>query len=408
MDIQNTSKMKHGFIASIMMIFTLLYVFCYQFNYPFTSTVFLYASFGCMLIYVTLTRFLKLGRQFYLLFLVILVSWFGVAYTDNQEMGQREGILLLVMLLYVLVLSQDNVLVRNMRKALFLCSFVVLAGVLIQFTVPDAFNSFMSPILRSDCYEQLKRSYNVDGAYAGFSAYTPDAAYFSSLIFGFSILNVLENRNNKSRLRKIILLILAFLSVFVVILTSKRGLIVAMLAAIALTVMIGKKKSPKTILAFGAIIVVGIFLVYYIASTNTTVDLFLRRFDVSESRDITTGRTDMWLAALETFGDTNPLIGKGTGATYTIEDAGMHNIYLQIFYDHGIIGFLIYVVFFVYNLRKAIINNDSHSLFIQFVMLIYGISGNPIYSNSFFITYITYTVFNYQESYELDAEGELS
>ena len=221
-------------------------------------------------------------------------------------------------------------------------------------------------------------------------------------------MNVLENRNNKSRLRKIILLILAFLSVFVVILTSKRGLIVAMLAAIALTVMIGKKKSPKTILAFGAIIVVGIFLVYYIASTNTTVDLFLRRFDVSESRDITTGRTDMWLGALETFGNTNPLIGKGTGATYTIEDAGMHNIYLQIFYDHGIIGFLIYVVFFVYNLRKAIINNDSHSLFIQFVMLIYGISGNPIYSNSFFITYITYTVFNYQESYELDAEGELS
>ena len=145
MDIQNTFKIKYGFVASMMMIFTLLYVFCYQFNYPFTSTVFLYASFGCMLIYVVLTRFLKVRGQFYLLFLIIVVSWFGVAYTDNQEMGQREAILLLVMLLYVLVLSQDDVLGKNMRKALFVCSFSVLVGVLIQYTAPHAFNCFMSP-----------------------------------------------------------------------------------------------------------------------------------------------------------------------------------------------------------------------------------------------------------------------
>ncbi len=408
MEFQNTFQMRHRIVASLMIVSTLLYVFCYQFNYPFTSTIFLYALFGFMLIYVFLTRFLKLKGQFYLLFLLIIVSWIGVAYTDNQEMGRREAILLLVMLLYVLALSQDNALVQNMRKAIYLCSFVVLSGVLIQYTIPTAFNLFMRALLRADCYDQLLRSYTVDGAYAGFSAYTPDEAYFSALIFGFSILNVLDNKTNKSRFRKILPLVLAFLSVFVVILTSKRGLIVAMLVAIVLTVLIGKKSSPKTIIAFGAIVVIGILLIYCIADSNVAVDLFLQRFDVSGGEDITTGRMDMWMEAMDAFKGTNLLIGKGTGATYTIEDAGMHNIYLQIFYDHGIIGFVVYAIFFAYNLRKAITCNDTKSLFIQFVMLIYGVSGNPIYSNSFFITYITYTVFNYQNPYELKAEGELS
>ena len=394
MHCQNMPRMKHSYIAFLLIGFTLLYVFCYQFNYPFTSTAFLYISFGFMLIYVVLTGFLKLGWQFYLLSLISVVSWIGVVYTDNQKMGQREAILLLVMLLYVLAFSLDNVLAMNMRKAIFFSSFVVMSGVLIQYLIPTKFNLFMSTLLRADCYEQLLHSFSVDGAYAGFSAYTSDAAYFSALVFGFSILDVLENRNDRSLFKITISLVLIFLSVFVVILTSKRGLIVAMLASIVLTVLIEKKTSTKTVFAFGIIVVLGIVLVYYMSNSNVAVDLFLQRFDVSDSRDFTNGRMDMWLDALEEFKDANPFIGKGTGATYTIEDAGMHNIYLQIFYDHGIIGFIIYAIFFVYNLRKAIIYNDTQSLFIQFVMLIYGISGNPIYSNSFFITYIVYTVFN--------------
>lgn len=399
---RNIVTSQHRVIEFLICFFTLMYVFCYQFNYPFTSTLFLYASFGSMIIYACLTRILKLERQFVVMFLLALVSFIGVLYTDNQERGQREAILLLVMLLYALILSQDIALSNKLRKYIYICSFLVMLGVLIQYAAPTPFNSFMQSFLRADCYEQLMWSFKVDGAYAGLSAYTPDAAYFSTLIFGFSIFRFLNISESRGKRGKLIALVLAFCAVFVVILTSKRGLIVAMIGALVLTVLIMKKSSPKTIVAFGFVLVVGIVLVYFLSDSNVAIQMFLQRFDVSDGHDLTTGRMAMWEKALETLGRGISLIGKGTGSTYTIWEAGMHNIYLQIYYDHGLLGLIVYLAFFIYNLQQAIRCKDEQSLYVQFVMLIYGISGNPIYSNSFFIVYITYTVLNYQESNEAE------
>ena len=242
----------------------------------------------------------------------------------------------------------------------------------------------------------------MDGAYAGFSAYTPDAAYFSTLIFGFSIFRFLGINEREERRGRFITLILVFCAVFVVILTSKRGLVVAMLGALFFTILIVKKCSLKTIMAFGSVFIIGIVFVYFLSSSNTTVSLFLQRFDPTGGKDLTTGRTVMWKQALESLGGGINLVGKGTGSTYSLWEAGMHNIYLQIYYDHGLIGLIIYVIFFTYNLHKAIRCKDEQSLYVQFVMLIYGVSGNPIYSNSFFIVYVTYTALNYQESNEAE------
>ena len=82
----------------------------------------------------------------------------------------------------------------------------------------------------------------------------------------------------------------------------------------------------------------------------------------------------------------------GTGSAYRIYDTGLHNIYLQLFYDHGIVGAGIYVVFFLYNLRLAIKRKEPMQIYIQMLMLVYGMSGNPIYSNSFFIVYVIFSV----------------
>lgn len=393
---------QHKVIEFLICFFTLMYVFCYQFNYPFSSTIFLYASFVSMIIYACQTRILKLERQFFVMSLLALVSLIGVLYTDNQERGQREAVLLLVMLLYALVLSLDVALLKRLRKYIYVCSFIVMLGVLIQYADPTAFNSFMQSFLRADCYEQLIWSFNVDGAYAGFSAYTPDAAYFSTLIFGFSIFRFLGINEREERRGRFITLILVFCAVFVVILTSKRGLVVAMLGALFFTILIVKKCSLKTIMAFGSVFIIGIVFVYFLSSSNTTVSLFLQRFDPTGGKDLTTGRTVMWKQALESLGGGINLVGKGTGSTYSLWEAGMHNIYLQIYYDHGLIGLIIYVIFFTYNLHKAIRCKDEQSLYVQFVMLIYGVSGNPIYSNSFFIVYVTYTALNYQESNEAE------
>lgn len=81
----------------------------------------------------------------------------------------------------------------------------------------------------------------------------------------------------------------------------------------------------------------------------------------------------------------------GTGSAYDIYETGLHNIYLQILYDHGLLGLIVYLAFFAYNLFMAIKRRDSMSIFVQCLILTYGVSGNPIYSNSFFFAYIIFS-----------------
>lgn len=401
MDINSNNKLKYGFIAYPTIVFLLIYVFCYQFAYPFTSTVFLYLSFLCMLIYLFVTRLIVITTQIKMFIGILAVSWIGIVYTNNSSEGMREAIILSVIVILMLVVAQDKNYLVKVKKAVYFCSFIVMIGVLIQSIIPDQFLDFMQKILRSDCYEQMRWSYRVDNAYAGFSAYTPDAAYFSALIFGFVMLDLLKAKSNATKKYLLLDIILSILALYSVILTSKRGLAVALILAFVLTYLIMKRMSVKAILSIVIIVCIGMLALYFFSDNNTAVSLFLQRFDAAEGTDLTTGRTTIWANAISAC--TNWIWGMGTGSAYTIFSAGLHNIYLQLIFEHGVLGFLIYIAFFIYNLKNAIANNNPRSIYVQLIMLLYGFTGNPIYSTSFFIVYILYTIISIDDLGEMQA-----
>lgn len=381
-------SVKNGIIAYPAILSLVLYVFCYQFAYPFSSTFFLYIAFAGLVVWLFFGQKIYLSTQMLLMGLVTLVSAVGVIYTDNPAKGNREAILTAVTFVFLIALAQDNTLLGKLKKIVCVCSFVVLFGVMFQYLFSDAVNSLLGNLLRADCYEHLMWSYTVDGAYAGFSAYTADAAYFVAVLFGFMIFGWLQNPEMPIW-DKVFRLVVGGLSVFAVILTSKRGVAVALLIALVMTYMIWKRVSAKTMVKMILLIVACAIVLFLVSQQNAIVRVFIERFDSADG-DITTGRSEIWKSAIEAF--RNAIFGMGTGSAYTVYDAGLHNIYLQLFYDHGVIGALIYVMFFLYNLVGAIRRREPMSIYVQLLMLVYGMSGNPIYSNSFFIIYVIFSV----------------
>lgn len=378
-------KMSYACVAYPMLIFLMLYVFAYHLAYPFSSTIFLYIAFGCSAVYLCLKQRFMVNNQIYALTLVVFVSACGLFYTDNFSAGLRETILNAVILTIFITVMQDSVLLKKMKKVIFYCCMVVLAGVLLHYLLKDSFNVLMKRCIRADCYENLILSYTVDGAYAGFSAYVADAAYFCAVLYGFVFFDLLENSKNFSKKGKYLRIITVVLCVFAIILTSKRGLIVALAISCIFTYVIWKKASFKTIVTICTACALAYIFVLILGKNNEAIGNFLARFDTSENGDITTGRTEIWAIALEHL--TNVVFGMGTGSTNTILKSGCHNIYLQILYEHGFIGLTIYIYFFIYNLKTAIQRRQPFSMYIQLVLLVYGISGNPIYSTSFFTIY---------------------
>ena len=164
----------------------------------------------------------------------------------------------------------------------------------------------------------------------------------------------------------------------------------ALSVSFVFTYMLWKKASFKTIVTICTVLVLSYILVIILEKNNEAIGHFLARFDTSENGDITTGRTKIWAIALNHL--TNVVFGMGTGSTNTILKNGCHNIYLQLLYEHGFIGLTIYIYFFAYNLKNAIKRKEPFSMYVQLVLLVYGISGNPIYSTSFFVIYIICSV----------------
>ena len=385
---KKVTVVKNGMIAYPAILSLVLYVFCYQFAYPFSSTLFLYVAFASFAVWLILGQKVYLSTQMFLMGLVTLVSLVGVVYTDNPAKGNRESILTAVTFVFLIAFAQDNALLGKMKKIICMCTSAVLIGVMLQYLFSGTVNKLLGNLLRSDCYEHLMWSYSVDGAYAGFSAYTADAAYFVAVLFGFMIFGWLENPQMPVR-NKVFRLVVGGLSVFAVILTSKRGVAIALLVALLMTYMIWNRMSAKTIFKVILLIALCAIALFILSQQNEIVGAFIERF-YSGDGDFTTGRSEIWKRAAEAL--QNSVFGMGTGAAYTIYDSGLHNIYLQLFYDHGFIGALIYVVFFLYNLIEAIKRREPMPIYVQLLMLVYGMSGNPIYSNSFFIIYAIFSV----------------
>lgn len=383
------NKNKHKILSAIIITCGLLYIFAYQFKLPFKADLFLYGMVVGLIAMTFVTRQISMSNHGVMFILVAISSFIGVSYTTMPTEGLREAILF-TFFAGMFVLSLTNpVLVKSFTKWIYLVSIVVMLSSIVQFMMPMWFVRLAGKILRYDAYEQFAWSYVVDNAYAGISAYTSNTTFSAAIVFGTSFLNIVYKKEKPIIKNKVLNIVLLCLSMFAIILCSKRGIFIATIAALVV-LLFYLYRGRNFLLKFvgvAAVLVVVLTVLYY---TNDFVAAFLNRFT---GDNILTGRDEIYETLLNDLRGGDLLIGWGTGATYRLASSGAHNIYIQILYDHGIIFSIPYYVFLIYNYRLAFRNKCPISIFVQTMFLVYGLGGNPLYSNMFVIIYSYYVLY---------------
>ena len=155
----------------------------------------------------------------------------------------------------------------------------------------------------------------------------------------------------------------------------------------------------------------------------------LRLLNDSDSGDITNGRTGLWAYAFLLFRN-NPVFGigwvnyKNTMQLFTGYDRAInvHNIYIQLLCETGLIGFAIFIVFFVFAfattvrtyrfIRKnnGIADAEMQTLMaiavaVQSFFILYGLTGNPLYDALVFVPYFGSVAYSHSCERRLSYEG---
>ena len=292
---KSKSKNEHRIVSLLIVACGLLYVFAYQFRLPFEADTFLYGMVGGLAVLVILTQRVALPKQGVLFLLVALVSLFGWSYTTMPEEGQREAILF-VFFAGVFILSYANTgLIKTFTKWIYLCSIVVALSSIVQFLLPMPFAWFLSLLAKKEAYHQFAWSYVIDNAYAGIAAYTANTTFSAAIVCGYSFLNIVGKNEQPVIKNKVLNIILLALSLFAIILCSKRGVFVATLVALVVLLFYLYRGKGFVLKFCGAAAVMALTLAI-LYQANDTVAAFLNRF---VGDDITTGRDEIYKTIIE-------------------------------------------------------------------------------------------------------------
>lgn len=337
--------------------------------------------------------FLTKSTKIFLMF--VIFSFFSIIYTINLTATTYTLFLIIVCFLIKIFFENMTInrkIIDDFIKILLIFSGVHVFSTLIYFVNSSFIQKILPYILTSDGL-----AYNLSlfkyGCIAGITSDHGINAIFISIFISILSALILKKFNFKY-------LLLFALGWVALLLTGKRGPLLANFIAFVILFMTINKKNPKKIqhfILFCFLIFVSIMIIKFVPSINFT----FQRFQNSNSADqLLNGRESSYKAMIANF-NSHFLIGTGLRSTLTINNNNDgHNIYLQLLSESGIIGFLICNIFFVYNLKavwkkKTICSNIS--LFYQIWFLIYGFSGNPFYYLPTLLIYLLFTNIHFIE-----------
>ena len=201
--------------------------------------------------------------------------------------------------------------------------------------------------------------------------------------------------------------LLFLISVAALLLSGKRAHTVFGLTALYLCYFAYNSNAKKSRLVKCIGVLLGALTVFAVASycVPALATVVFRFIDTAETGDMSVGRVDVWLKAFSMFGK-HSLVGIGWGQY--VNQGGwfwnIHNIYIQLLVETGIIGFIIYCGWFLFHLvrtwstySKMRVNSQDYmnkdyclmnfSLAMQIFFLLYGFTGNPLYDREMFVPY---------------------
>jgi len=143
--------------------------------------------------------------------------------------------------------------------------------------------------------------------------------------------------------------ILLALSIVFVLSTGKRSSVVAIpLVALFYLLSLHARKlrhlSVKAWCLIGMVLTGLVYCFVYLYNNSTLFDVLIEKTEkLSVEGNISNGRTELWTVALQTF-ESSPLFGAGLKSIYKSIGVDVHNTYLQILAETGLLGFLIFSI----------------------------------------------------------------
>lgn len=380
-------------ISKIVLNILILYVL---WNYIFTMTntswfkaVYYFMIFSLFVIVSALLIFKPRIIEFRLLlwfpFLVMVIY-------ENIKLDNYEGSIYFLICFIILLLSKYVSFNKIISLKLFSISgFIIIIGILFQIIFPGIYNDHIATFFKNT-NDIIYWSHGY--GYAGFS-YQLGVTAIILLYCEGSILYAYD-RNRKNYFVYIVLIVLFIL------LSGKRTItILAILLPLIIFIVdnnIDRKKLFNIILA---LIVLLLILYFFLINVNLFIDSkILGRFattiiDIENGIDASSNRVNLYNEAFNML-NTNKAFGIGLGQfkLHSAFSTDVHNTYLQILCEQGIVGFVLYIVPLALNLFYTIhINkqydyyNNKFSLFIQLFIVLYGITGNVMVNEICYIIY---------------------
>ena len=328
----------------------------------------------------------------------LLFLWAGVLYSVDKNATMDYCITLSIYSIFLVARLRVD-FYSLLYKCLYAILFVLMISIYINGFVPNLMTGPLSFLVASGGKEALNSEVS-SGIYSGLFADRASAAFGMNLGFIISLSSFLNNYKKKHLFASI----LFFAAIFF---TGKRTLAIIPVVLVFLALIFISKGNLRKIYIFITAILTSFIGIILIAFPQILMSL-----DRTGTGDLTTGRdTILWPVAFDMF-NSHKLLGTGINTfnsviqsqnpnNLTLSNWGFHahNIYIQFLGEVGIIGTLLLCTAIIYFLVKTVktihkAQNSKYktlatiSLLIQFLWIIYGLTGNTFYYSSQFLCYI--------------------
>jgi len=250
------------------------------------------------------------------------------------------------------------------------------------------------------------------GEYAGITGhYSTNATMLANGVIPCVSLCLVRIKNSNKTTRKELnrdLCLLAFLFI-ALLLSGKRAhflfSVCAVLVAMYFYTSNEKNRFAKYLLVISAGVFCGLIAYYTVPAIN---NLFSRFSNLSEGVSVLK-RYELWGAAIEAFKE-HPILGNGW-SSFPNSIGGRvgyfgytHNVYLELLCEVGIVGFVVFLTFFIINIVQTLrlvtsisFNKSNTSVTVQYLLLfsliyqiyflMYCMTGNPLYDVYVYMPY---------------------
>ena len=392
----NNAVMKTQTINTALMKMAVIFPFI-EYIFTYTKLNFLTISFAyvALMFVFGLMLFLKNGGA------VRFIGWlpFCVCVAFNKFQGSLSTFYMLMYMSSLFFMYEvyelDENFVTYLIRAVSVIAFAVAVGCIFQKHFGAVYDRLARFFFNASGLKLVKQMASY-GAYSGFE-YQPTAA---GAAISIGIVGVWANIGQK-KIKKAIVLAIMY---YALLLTAKRGFVLLSIIVPLLVYylnasnnVIGKLGRAAGVVCVAVIVVFMYF--YFSQSNNMLIFERLERFSAETNMNkLTSGRTLLAKNAVELFRK-NPIFGIGMGAFSRLYGTSVHNVYMQLLVETGIVGFLAFVIPAVYvlgitvkaaKMQKAAETDRiaiTYALGFQMLFLTYSFSGNPLYNTQWIYLY---------------------